>query len=153
MAAGPPLAAQTTKRCQSLPPAPRADPYHQAAAALLWWWLVVGWLIPTLVLMLPGLARRTVAQRALRGSPCSGAAASTPADECARGWQTGAALEKLLVGLIEPPPSVEAEPDGHAGIMNTGLLCLRWVALLGMLWMLCSAVAPLYQSPGAALAA
>lgn len=127
--------------------------YQQAAAALLWLWLVVGWLTPTLLLMLPGLARRAVAEQRPRSSPRNSTAAAAPSAEYAPGWLPAAAVERLLLGLIEPPPPSQQDVAGiQLRLKQAGVLWLRWAALLLGSWLLCSAVVPLWSAPAAALA-
>lgn len=140
-----------------------AGPRTQAAAVLLFGWLVVGWLLPTLLLLQPEAggagARRRRSQRR-RGQ--RGVAARCLAGlGGAVAWLEG----HLLTGLhslravrvpVEAPAGRQTvqyrdmPPDDLPAALQ---LLLRWVTVLLPLWMACRTVAPMYAAEGAPFSA
>ncbi len=153
--------------CLSRPPrtlpcgAAPAGPRTQAAAVLLFGWLVVGWLLPTLLLLRPeagsASARRRRSQRrhAHRGvgARCLAGLGSALA------WLEGHVLTGLH-SLRSVRVPVEA-PAGRRAVQYRDMppddlpaalqLLLRWVTVLLPLWMACRTVAPMYAAEGGLL--
>ncbi|KAL4436876.1 hypothetical protein ABPG75_004015 [Micractinium tetrahymenae] len=141
---------------------PPGGPRTQAAAVLLFGWLVVGWLLPTLLLLQPQ-ARSASARRRRSQQRQSGrrgvAARCLAALGSALAWLEG----HLLTGLrslrstrvpAEPPAGQQAvqyrdmPPDDLPAALQ---LLLRWVTVLLPLWMACRTLAPMYAAEGVPL--
>ena len=145
-------------RLPRLPP-PAAGPRTQAAAVLLFGWLLVGWLLPTLLLLQPGTdpPHHPARSRACGCVHCQAAAGSWLARlECA--------LLSGLHSLLASGPWVEpgAERTGaqqqqqqwrqqwlrqHGGDSSLARLIqlgLRWACTCVLLWLPARALAPWY---------
>ncbi|KAL4425585.1 hypothetical protein ABPG75_009601 [Micractinium tetrahymenae] len=131
------------------------DAHAQAAAALLFCWALLGWLLPTLLLLgpckedmaaalppvpsadfhtiptggdacIPGLAAgRWLAMASVAATAATGAAAT----------RTEACLQGLLGRRQQAPAAAEAPPGMP--------LSLRWLLCLQLVWLACCAAAPL----------
>lgn len=142
-----------------------ADAYGQRVAALLFVWVVAGWLLPTLVLMLPEVAgrraRRRQGRRDRSGAQAHGPVRNGPCAAVATWVQRGAAAleswlrELLMVESCAQPGESEGEEWGERGdqilqLPPAGVLCVRWFVLAILLWVSCCAVAPLFVPPAIA---
>ncbi len=133
---------------------PPADTNAQSAAAVLFAWAMVGWLLPSLLLL--GLPK-DAAEARLPPTPANSPLGDSMGDACtgpAAGRWTGAAaaalaapsaaatwVEAALRGLVgrrrqQVPAGQDTSPAGLP-------LALRWVLCLQIVWLACRAAAPL----------
>lgn len=121
---------------------------------LLFWWVMVGWVLPTLVLLLPGLAQR---QRRLltRSRNTHDGQQSWLSLLQGRLASCSDAVEYMLCGLLtHHTPPVGGEGEALRGLCEAPLdlpafatLSVRWTTLVFIVWIVCWSIAPLYASP------
>lgn len=150
------------RRRQAAAPSPHytpvsaaAGPRTQAAAVLLYVWLVVGWLVPTLLLLQP-LGREAAPAPRHRRAGGSWIARRVGAVRYALARLEGSLLNGLRSLLPAQPRRGGAQRQQAAqggGHDDTMPLPIRWLALLLLLWVPCRTLAPLYAGEGAPLAA
>jgi hypothetical protein len=147
-AAAAPLAAAEGPGCAAL--ALRADVYSQTVALLLWSWVLVGWLLPTVLLLSKERAAR-VRWRAARQLAPTGRTNTRTAGifgaAAAHGrWLARRLAEVAEAGLLQllPERAEGRQPRAEAPF----LLLFRWWALLLVTWCACCTVAPHFVPRG-----
>ncbi len=126
------------------PTAAAADPYAQRIAFLLVCWLVLGWLLPTLLL----LPDRTSAED--QTPPSSNAAGGGRMARLTRVAGRFASLLEAWLRLLAPtaPRTQHAQRDGQeqgGGPISTGAtMVLHWWAVVMVCWAAACSAAPLF---------
>ena len=122
----------------------RADVYSQMVAMLLWSWVLVGWLLPTVLLLSKERAARGQEQAARRLAPTGRTNTRTAGifgAAAAHGrWLARRLAEVAEAGLLQLLP--ERAEDRQLRAEAPFLLMFRWWALLLVTWCACCTVAP-----------
>lgn len=123
------------------PPRPlaAADPFTQRIAFVLFCWVIMGWLVPTLLLLPEAGAHRPRSQRQ------SGNRAALLLES----WLRMLLPRKRGAGRGGRGASAPQAP----GIQAVASTLLHWWAVLLVSWGICCSVAPLWADPSAAAAA
>ena len=124
---------------------------------LLSWWAIVGCLLPTLLLLLPGDGRVQAGTRGAGGeprAPTSDAASPAPrraalAAAAATWVQAADVLEARLRGLLPAPPCQGAGEEADLPPSPRAVLLARWLLVLLCTWLIACFLAPLYPPPTA----
>lgn len=136
------------------------DGYGQTVALLLLSWLLIGWVLPTLLLLRP-VAAAAAASWARRGDEPGEPLAASQGSSCSRGLLPRAAaaadrvarvVEAALSSLLPGHPQLMVVRGQHhamdtSPLVVPGVLTLgvRWLLLIVPLWLLCCSVAPMYS--------
>lgn len=128
-----PLPARGAHRCP-------ADAYRCTAASLLCLWLLLGWLLPTLLVLPSRAAGHQPTQHGQQGSKLAAATARVDS------WLRMLLLEAPHAASGMPPAAAELVAElGPRG--GTSALFLRWLAVLVVAFQASCAVAQLYSAP------
>jgi hypothetical protein len=128
----------------------RADVYSQMVAMLLMIWVLVGWLLPTVLLLSKERAARVRWQAADQPAPTghtsSGACGAFGAAAAHGRWLVGRLAEVVEAGLLQllPERAEDRQPRAEAPF----LLMFRWWVLLLVTWCACCTVAPHFVPHG-----
>lgn len=136
---------------------PRFPCCPQVVSLLLSWWAIVGCLLPTLLLLLPGDGRVQAGTRGAGGeprAPTSDAASPAPrraalAAAAATWVQAADVLEARLRGLLPAPPCQGAGEEADLPPSPRAVLLARWLLVLLCTWLIACFLAPLYPPPTA----
>ena len=133
----------------------RADVYSQTVALLLLSWVVIGWLLPTVLLLSKERAARDRWQAASPQAPTdcnnnrgAGGALGTAAAHSQ--WLVGRLAEVVEAGLLQllPETPEDRQLRAEAPSVAPNLLLFRWWLLFLVTWCACCTVAPLFVSRG-----